>query len=72
MKTFEFASMLHTHKNTDVFITLDENSYDIHSRRANILYVLAGNLAISSNAAKTRSIFKSKHWQHWCVDFLWV
>ena len=33
MKTF-------TRENTDVFITLDDNIYGIHSKRVNILYLL--------------------------------
>ena len=39
MKTFKFSLMLHTLENTDVFITLDENIYGIHSKRVNIFYV---------------------------------
>ena len=38
MKTFKFSLMLRTHENTDVFITLDDNIYGIHSKRVNILY----------------------------------
>ena len=34
--TFKF-SLLRTHENTDVSITLDENIYGIHSKRVNIL-----------------------------------
>ena len=30
---------IRTHENTDVFITLSENIYDIHSKRVNILYL---------------------------------
>ena len=40
MKTFKFSLMLYTRENTDVFITLDENIYGIHSKRVNILFVL--------------------------------
>ena len=39
MKTFKFSLVRHTCENTDVFITLDENIYDIHHKRINILYV---------------------------------
>ena len=39
MKTFKFFLLvLSTHENTDVFITLDENIYGIHSK--NPLYIL--------------------------------
>ena len=40
MKTFKFSLVLRTRENTDVFITLDDNIYGIHSKRVNILYVL--------------------------------
>ena len=30
---------IRTRENTDVFITLDDNIYGIHSKRVNILYV---------------------------------
>ena len=39
MKTFKFSLVLRTRENTDVFITLDDNIYDIHRKRVNILYV---------------------------------
>ena len=39
MKTFKFSLVLRTRENTDVFITLDDNNYDFHSKRVNILYV---------------------------------
>ena len=42
MKTFKFSLVLRTRENTDVFITLDDNIYGIHSKRVNILYVHAG------------------------------
>ena len=38
MKTFKFSLVLRTRENTDVFISLDENIYGIHSKRINILY----------------------------------
>ena len=37
MKTFEFSLVLRTRENTEVFITLDDNIYGIHSQ-VNILY----------------------------------
>ena len=37
MKTFKFSLVLHTREKTDVFITLDDNIYGIHSKRVNIL-----------------------------------
>ena len=40
MKTFKFSLVLRTHENTDVFITLDDNIYDIHIKRISILYIL--------------------------------
>ena len=39
MKTFKFSLVLRTRENTDVFITLDDNIYDIHRKRVNILYI---------------------------------
>ena len=39
MKTFTFSLVLRTRENTDVFITLDENIFGIHSKKVNILYV---------------------------------
>ena len=39
MKTLKFSLVLRTRENTDVFITLDDNIYGIHSKRVNILYV---------------------------------
>ena len=43
MKTFKFSLVLRTRENTDVFITLDDNIYGIHSKRVNILYVLCNS-----------------------------
>ena len=40
MKTFKFSLVLRTCENTDVFITLTDNIYGIHSKRVNILYRL--------------------------------
>ena len=39
MKTFKFSLMLRTRENMDVFISLNDNIYGIHSKRVNILYV---------------------------------
>ena len=39
MKTFNFSLVLRTRENTDVFISLDDNIYGIHSKRINILYL---------------------------------
>ena len=39
MKTFKFSLVLRTRENTDVFISLDDNIYGIHSKRVNILYL---------------------------------
>ena len=39
MKTFKFSVVLCTPENTDVFITLDDNIYSIHSKSVNILFV---------------------------------
>ena len=39
MKTFKFSLVLRTRENTDVFITLDDNIYGIHSKRVNFLYI---------------------------------
>ena len=40
MKTFKFSLVLRTRENTDVFISLDDSIYGIHSKRINILYIL--------------------------------
>ena len=39
MKTFKFSLVLRTRENTDVFISLDDDIYGIHSKRVNILYI---------------------------------
>ena len=44
MKTFKFPLVLRTRENTDVFISLDDNNYGIHSKRINILYVLVDHI----------------------------
>ena len=38
MKTFEFSLVLRTREYTDIFFTLVDNIYGIHSQRVNILY----------------------------------
>ena len=38
MKIYKFLLVHRACENTDVFITLDENIYGIHSKRVNILY----------------------------------
>ena len=43
MKTFKFSLVLRTRENTDVFISLDDNIYGIHSKRVNILYISGEN-----------------------------
>ena len=43
IKTFKFSLRLCIRENTDVFITLDENIYGIHSKRVN-LYLNYGNV----------------------------
>ena len=44
MKAFKFSLVLCTRENTDVFITLDDNIYGIHSKRVNILYLFTLNI----------------------------
>ena len=39
MKTFKFSLVIRARENTDVFISLDDNIYGIHSKRINILYI---------------------------------
>ena len=51
MKTFKFSLVLHTRENTDVFITLDNNIYGIHSKRVNILYIFQETNICASMAA---------------------
>ena len=53
MKTFKFSLVLRTRENTDVFISLDDNIYGIHSKRINILYVcLPGYTFKTGNSVK--------------------
>ena len=44
MKTFKFSLVLRTLENTDVFLSLDDNIYGIHSKRINILYFALASL----------------------------
>ena len=39
MKTFKFPLVLRTRENTDVFISLDDNIYGIHSKSKYPLYI---------------------------------
>ena len=52
MKTFKFSLVLRTRENTDVFITLDDNIYGIHSKRVNILYLLVLGQGLYSSSQK--------------------
>ena len=47
MKTFKFSLVLRIRENTDVFITLDDNIYGIHSKRVNILYLSFPNMFLN-------------------------
>ena len=49
MKTFEFSLVLRTRENTDVFISLDDNIYGIHSKIINILYI-TNVISVHANA----------------------
>ena len=57
MKTFKFSLVLRTRENTDVFITLDDNIYGIHSKRVNILYVLLKQKATHCFITRFISVF---------------
>ena len=63
MKTFKFSLVLRTRENTDVFITLDDNIYGIHSKRVNILYLF---YFLHANARFWRHICRhqTKHERH--------
>ena len=50
MKTFKFSLVLRTRENTDVFISLDDNIYGIHSKRINILYISSKNVDLDQIA----------------------
>ena len=46
MKTFKFSLVLCTRENTDVFISLDDNIYGIHSKSINILHLFSKHIWI--------------------------
>ena len=46
MQTFKFSLVLCTRENADVFNTLNENIYCIHSKRASILYTLTRKVSM--------------------------
>ena len=54
MKTFKFSLVLRTRENTDVFISLDDNIYGMHSKRINILYFVTGNWSQSTSHKRFR------------------
>ena len=56
MKTFKFLLVLSTHENNDVFVTLDKNIYDMHSKRVNILYITKTYLYIYYNFDPLKSL----------------
>ena len=67
MKTFKFSLVLRTRETTDVFISLDDNIYGIHSKRVNILYIfnwVSGQyyssdvIAISAVAVVSKNLVK--------------
>ena len=64
MKTFKFSLMLRIRENTDVFITLDDNIYGIHSKRVNILYLsqkLRGVLNTCIFLSQSRTLVKEEY-----------
>ena len=69
MKTFKFSLVLRTRENTDVFITLDDNIYGIHSKRVNILYLLfvISMLFLHKNIGKGILMFV-KYVEGWVQD----
>ena len=52
MKTFKFSLVLRTRENTDVFISLDDNIYGIHSKRINILCFYVRFINVDKNLSK--------------------
>ena len=56
MKTFKFSLVLRTRQNTDVFISLDDNIYGIHSKRVNILYVFIYLFIFDSFISKIQKV----------------
>ena len=74
MKTFKFSLVLRTRENTDVFISLDDNIYGIHSKRINIFY-LPHTLWAYPADDKFDDIFPKKHdlESHAnCLQFAWT
>ena len=73
MKTFIFSLVLRTHETTDVFITLDENIFGIHSKRVNILYIFRENQEIYFKmlSAKTFSQHTEYFLKRYKVDLNW-
>ena len=69
MKTFKFSLVLCTHENTDVFITLDDNIYGIHSKRVNILYVPCVNRQ-ADKTEKIHRLIRVFAGPRWTVHFL--
>ena len=61
MKTFKFSLVLRTREYTDVFITLDDNIYGIHSKRVDIYSYGVNTINIFIECNKNISIFTSKH-----------
>ena len=51
-KTFKFSLVVRTRENTDVFISLGDNIYGIHSKRVDIL-CLASEMKMAYFYAKT-------------------
>ena len=57
MKTFKFSLVLRTRENTNVFITLDDNIYGIHSKRVSILYLFYKHCAdVTANRNDSRRV----------------
>ena len=56
METFKYSLKLRTRESTDVFITLDDNIYGIHSKRVNILYVKTSIYYIFSEVYRNFSV----------------
>ena len=66
MKTFKFSLVLRTRENTDVFISLDDNIYGIHSKRINILYVYVMS---SSSWPNTHSYKIAWSYPQWLLSY---
>ena len=62
MKTFKFSLVLRTRENTDVFITLDDNIYGIHSKRGNILYICYDH-TLHNTSLLARTVITPSEWQ---------